>query len=145
MTETRSSDSPSDAATGARAELGRPSLTFRFGKAGAYMAPVVFIGGVIAFVTSRSTLLVGSVVARSFSTFWERAIEGVASKNSATLLLLLLSISFVSAMIKANGISNGFAWLATELNLSGGACVAVAFLVVCVIAMAAGSSIGTMF
>lgn len=30
---------------------GRPSLTFRFGKAGAYMAPVVFIDGVIAFFT----------------------------------------------------------------------------------------------
>ncbi|MET9793691.1 Na+/H+ antiporter NhaC family protein [Streptomyces canus] len=36
-------------------------------------------------------------------------------------------------------------WLAIVLNLSGGAYVAVAFLVVCVIAMAAGSSIGTMF
>ena len=48
-------------------------------------------------------------------------------------------------MIKASGISSGFVWLATELNLSGGAYVAVAFLVVCVIAMAAGSSIGTMF
>ncbi|MYT10727.1 MULTISPECIES: Na+/H+ antiporter NhaC family protein [Streptomyces] len=34
---------------------------------------------------------------------------------------------------------------AIELNRSGGAYVAVAFLVVCVIAMAAGSSIGTMF
>ncbi|MYT10726.1 MULTISPECIES: hypothetical protein [Streptomyces] len=55
-------------------------------------------------------LFVGSVFARSFSTCWERAIDGVASKNSATLLLLLLSISLVSAMIKASGISNGFVW-----------------------------------
>ncbi|MFF7987948.1 hypothetical protein ACFZDK_54605 [Streptomyces sp. NPDC007901] len=140
MTETRSIDSSSGADTVAGPELGRPSLTFRFGKAGAYIAPVVFIGGVIAFFTGYGTfdltvlgvvglmtLFVGSVFARSFSTFWERAIDGVASKNSATLLLLLLSISVVSAMIKASGISNGFVWLATELNLSGGAYVAVAF------------------
>lgn len=72
------------------------------------------------------------------------AIDGVDSMNSATLLFLLLSISLVSAMIKASGISSEFVWLATELNQSGGAYVAVEFLVVCVIAMAAGSSIGTM-
>ncbi|MGX1480786.1 UNVERIFIED_CONTAM: hypothetical protein RKD50_009594 [Streptomyces canus] len=96
-------------------------------------------------VVGLMTLFVGSVFARTSRPSGSGPSMASRRRTPRLWCFSCSRSASVSAMIKASGISNGFVWLATELNLSGGAYVAVAFLVVCVIAMAAGSSIGTMF
>jgi Na+/H+ antiporter NhaC len=118
----------------------------------------MFLVGVIAYfvvfrvfdmnaltVSGLVGLLVAGLFARRYSKFWDSVIAGVSSRTSVTLLLILLIVSLVSALIKQTGVSGGFVWLASTLGVSGGWFIAVAFIMVCAIAMSTGTSIGTLF
>lgn len=133
-------------------------LTFRIGISGAFIAPAVFVAGVItyflvfqAFDMSALTasglagLLIAALFAKSYSRFWDCVIAGVSARNSVTLLLILLTVSLLVALINQTDVASGFVWLAGEIGISGGGFIAVTFVIVCAIAMATGSSLGAMF
>ncbi len=90
-------------------------------------------------------LLAGALFVKrgQYDRFWEAAYTG--AKESVQILLLLLIIGMFSALVKEAGISAGFVWLADLLGVGGGLFCAFTFFAVCIIAMATGSSLGTMF
>ncbi len=90
-------------------------------------------------------LLVGALFVKKgqYERFWEAAYTG--AKESIQILLLLLIIGMFSALVKEANISAGFVWLADIIGVGGGFFCAFTFFAVCVIAMATGSSLGTMF
>jgi Na+/H+ antiporter NhaC len=133
-------------------------LTFRIGIAGALVAPLIFLGGVIAFfvvfgvfdmngltAAGLGGLLIAALLTKRYSAFWEAVISGISSRSSVTLLLILLSVGMVSAMIGQADVSGGFVWLAGQLGIGGGLFPALVFVMVCVISMATGSSFSAMF
>ncbi len=90
-------------------------------------------------------LLVGALFVKpgQYDRFWNAAYDG--AKESIQILILLLIIGMFSSLVKAADISSGFVWLAETLGVGGGVFTAFIFFAVCVIAMATGSSLGTMF
>lgn len=135
-----------------------PHLTFRIGIAGALIAPAVFLVGVIAFfvifgvfdmngltAAGLAGLLIAALFAKRYSQFWEAVMAGISSRNSVTLLLILLSVGLVSAMISQADVSSGFVWLAGQLGIGAGPFAAITFIMVCIISMATGSSFSAMF
>jgi Na+/H+ antiporter NhaC len=90
-------------------------------------------------------LLIGALFAKNYSRYWESVIKGIASKNSITIVLILLIVGMFSQMIKDSGASEGFIWIAHEVGMTGGIYVAFTFFACSIIATATGSSIGTMF
>lgn len=133
-------------------------LEFRVGLAGAFIAPVIFLTGVIAYfvvydvfdmnaLTASGLIgvLVAALFARSYERFWEWVIAGVSSRTSITLLLILLSVSLIAALISQTDVAGGFVWLAGQIGIGGALFVPVVFLMVCAIAMSTGTSIGTLF
>lgn len=90
-------------------------------------------------------LLVGALFVKKgqYERFWDAACTG--AKESVQILLLLLIIGMFSALVKEANISAGFVWLADVVGVGGGLFCAFTFFAVCVIAMATGSSLGTMF
>jgi Na+/H+ antiporter NhaC len=134
------------------------ALRFRIGIAGAFIAPAIFLAGVVAFfmvfgvfdmnaltASGLAGLLVAGLFATSYSRFWEHIIAGVSSRNSVTLLLILLVVSMVAAMITQSDVAGGFVWLAGQVGIGGGVFAAVTFVLTCVISMSTGTSFGTMF
>lgn len=132
-------------------------LEFRVGALGAYIAPLIFavgtfvyfVGFVVLDLTAIAAvgfigLFVASWLAKSQQTFWNAAIDGIASRTSATLFLLMLLVGVLAQMFKATGVSAGFVWLAQEAHIGGGVFVMITFLITCAIALATGSSLGTM-
>lgn len=135
-----------------------PELKFRIGMAGAFVAPLIFLGGVFAYLavfhvfdmnalaaSGLVGLLIASLVARSYSDFWDAVMDGVASRTAVMLLLILLVVSLFAALIAETRVASGFIWLASALGVGGGVFVAVIFLMTCAMAMATGTSIGTLF
>lgn len=133
-------------------------LTFRVGIAGALVAPLLFLAGVIAFfvvfgvfdmngltAAGLAGLLLSALLATRYSQFWEAVMAGISSRNSVALLLILLSVGLVSAMISQADVSSGFVWLAGQMGISSGFFAAIVFVMVCVISMATGSSFSAMF
>jgi Na+/H+ antiporter NhaC len=133
-------------------------LQFRIGFPGAFIAPAVFLAGVVAYfvvfgvfdmnaltAVGVAGLLVAALFATSWSRFWECVLAGVASRNSVNLLLVLLVVSLVAALITRTDVAGGFVWLAGQVGIGGGTFVAVTFVTVCVISMSTGTSFGTMF
>lgn len=133
-------------------------LTFRIGVAGALIAPLLFLAGVVAYfvvfgvfdmngltAAGLAGLLLGGLVAKRYGQFWESVMTGIASRNSVTLLLILLTVGLVAALIGQTNVSDGFVWLAGRLSIGPGFFAAIAFVIVCVISMATGSSFSAMF
>lgn len=134
------------------------ALRFRIGILGAFIPPIALVVGSIYFFVGQQVfdltalavagfigLFIASWFARSQSKFWNSAIAGVSSKTAATLFVLMLMVGFLSEMLKSTGVSSGFIWLAQSLNLSAAPFAMLTFLVTGAIALATGSSIGTMF
>lgn len=132
-------------------------LEFRVGALGAFIAPLIFaigtfvyfVGFVVLDLTAIAAvgflgLFVASWLAKGQEKFWNAAIDGIASRTSATLFLLMLLVGVLAQMFKATGVSSGFVWLAQEAHISGGVFVMITFLITCAIALATGSSLGTM-
>lgn len=90
-------------------------------------------------------LLLGAVLARDYGRYWDAVMRGIGSPTSISIVLILIVIGMLSAMIEATNVSGGFVWLADEAGVSGVSFTVFTFVTVCVVAMATGSSIGTMF
>lgn len=90
-------------------------------------------------------LLAGAVVARGYGRYWDAVMRGIGSPTSVAIIVILLVIGMFAELVKVTGVSDGFVWLAQELGVGAGLFVFFTFLTVCVVAMATGSSIGSMF
>ena len=136
----------------------RPRLEFRGGWGMSFVPVAVFLFFCVLFfivfqafemyalaMGALVGLLIGALLVSpgQYERFWEAVYDG--AKDSVQILVLLLVIGMFSALIKATNISSGFVWLASTLGVGGGAFTAFVFFAVCVIAMATGSSLGTMF
>lgn len=133
-------------------------LTFRGGWTMAFVPIAVFLFFcVLFFVVLKAfdltalamggfvALLVGALFSRNYGRYWESALRGIGSPTSVTIIVILFVIGMLSELIKATNVSGGFVWLADTLGLSGAAFTFFTFLTVCLVSMATGSSIGTMF
>lgn len=93
-------------------------------------------------------LIIGSLFVSNFEeygNYWSSVVEGVASRTSVEVVVILYIIGMFSQLMKTANISSGFLWLATQIGLHGGLFVAFSFLACCILSSATGSSIGTMF
>lgn len=90
-------------------------------------------------------LLIGAVFARNYSAFWDAVMRGIGSPTSVAIVVILLVIGMFSELIKVTNVSSGFVWIGDSIGVGGGAFTAFAFITVCLVSMATGSSIGTMF
>lgn len=133
-------------------------LTFRGGWLMAFVPVVIFLFFcVLFFVVLKAfdltalamggfvALLIGAVLARDYRRYWDSAMRGISSPTAVTIVVILFVIGMLAELIKATNVSGGFVWLADSLGLSGAAFTFFAFLAVCLVAGATGSSIGTMF
>lgn len=90
-------------------------------------------------------LLIGSIFARNYQNFWDCVMRGIGSTTSVSIVVILLVVGMFAQLIKATNVSGGFVWLANQLGVTGSMFTLFVFIAVCLIAMATGSSIGTMF
>ncbi|MBB2997675.1 Na+/H+ antiporter NhaC family protein [Paeniglutamicibacter cryotolerans] len=133
-------------------------LQFRVGTFGAFIAPIIFIAGAIvyfvvfkAFDTTALTTagIVGIVIAgvftKEYTRFWDSVIAGLSNPIAMTVVMILFVVGPLSSLLESTGVSEGFVWLAAELNVTGGLFIAVVFIACCAMSMATGTSLGTMF
>lgn len=90
-------------------------------------------------------LLIGAVFAKNYSVFWDAVMRGIGSPTSVAIIVILLVIGMFSELIKVTNVSSGFVWIGDSIGVGGGAFTAFAFITICLVSMATGSSIGTMF
>lgn len=139
-------------------KLSSGQLQFRGGLPVVALAPVIFIAGAIlnllflqvfditALVAAGFVgLVITALLARQYSRYWDSALSGITSPASVNLLLILLAVSLISALLEKTQVSSGFIWLAGQLGVGGSLFVPVTFLLVCLVAAATGSSLGTLF
>ncbi|TQS70750.1 Na+/H+ antiporter NhaC family protein [Rhodobacteraceae bacterium] len=138
--------------------MNQSTLQFRGGIAMAFVPPAIFLlCTILYFVVFKAfdmsalamggfvSLLIGALFARDYTRFWNSAMEGIGSETSVAIVVILFIVGMISALIKATGVATGFVWLAQEIGLDAGYYTVFVFAAVGVIAMATGSSIGTMF
>lgn len=124
----------------------------------AFVPPVIFLlCTVLYFVVFKAfdmtalamggfvSLLIGAIFARHYEGFWNAALKGIGSETAISIVVILFMVGMISALIKATGVAAGFVWLAGEMGLGAAYYPLFVFVAVGVIAMATGSSIGTMF
>ncbi|MFI3115421.1 MAG: Na+/H+ antiporter NhaC family protein [Clostridia bacterium] len=104
----------------------------------AFNMEALAVGGFLA-------LLFGGLFCKDYGKFWDSVINGISSKTSVSVIVILLLVGMFSSLIKTAGLSNGFLWLASEMGVSGSMFVVFTFIAVCIVSTATGSSIGTMF
>ncbi|MBZ2196903.1 Na+/H+ antiporter NhaC family protein [Occultella gossypii] len=135
-----------------------PELKFRGGWTMAFVPVGIFlIFCVLYFVvldafdmTALATggfiaLLIGALLARGYSKYWDAVMAGIGSPTSVSIVMVLFMVGMLGQLIKDSNVSGGFVWIADQAGLSGAALTLFTFLACCLIAMATGSSIGTMF
>jgi Na+/H+ antiporter NhaC len=133
-------------------------LEFRGGMYVAFVAPVIFLAGVIAYFIAFNVfdmnaltasglvgLLIGALLARKYSSYWDAALRGVSSPTASTLLMILLAVSLFSMLLSTSGAANGLIWAAQEAGVSPSLFPAIAFAIAGVMSMSTGTSIGTLF
>ncbi len=138
--------------------MSEPILRFRGGLAMAFVPPAIFmLMCVLYFIVFKAfdmtalamggfvSLLIGALFARNYGKFWEQVLKGIGSETSVAIVIILFLVGMISAMIKTTGVADGFVWLAQDIGLSAGYYTFFVFIAVGVVAMATGSSIGTMF
>lgn len=134
------------------------NLSFRGGIYAAFIPLIIFCAGVIAvFVTWLALdfnavammailgLIVGSLFCRDFAKYWEAAGRGMANEVCIYTLLILFVVGMFGALIKACSVSNGFVWLAYNINLKGGAFAVFVFIATCIVSTATGSSFSALY
>ncbi|SEE81585.1 Na+/H+ antiporter NhaC family protein [Ruania alba] len=134
------------------------TLTFRGGWTMAFL-PVAIFGAfcVLYFVvldafdmTALATggfiaLLIGALLARRYTKFWDAVMAGIGSPTSVSIIVVLFMVGMLGQLIKDSDVSGGFVWIADQAGMSGAVLTLFSFAACCLIAMATGSSIGTMF
>ncbi|MCL2402961.1 MAG: Na+/H+ antiporter NhaC family protein [Coriobacteriia bacterium] len=90
-------------------------------------------------------LIVGSVFSKDMNEYWKGVVKGMASDICAILILIILVVGIFTQMMARAGVAEGFVWLGSEISMTGGLFVAFVFIACCVISMATGTSLGTVF
>ena len=90
-------------------------------------------------------LIVGSIFSKNMNEFWKAAVKGMASEICAILSLIILVVGIFTQMMARAGVAEGFVWLGSNIGITGGLFVAFVFVACCVISMATGTSLGTVF
>lgn len=134
------------------------TLKFRGGLGMAFLPPVLFLViTLLFFVVFKAfdmaalamggfvALLIGALFARDYKGYWDAAMKGIGSETSVAIVVILFMVGMISSLIKATGVAAGFVWLAQQIGLDVGYYTVFVFIAVGIIAMATGSSIGTMF
>ncbi|QOR70950.1 Na+/H+ antiporter NhaC family protein [Ruania alkalisoli] len=134
------------------------ALTFRGGWAMAFVPVAIFgVFCVLYFVvldafdmTALATggfiaLLIGALLARRYTKFWDAVMAGIGSPTSVSIIVVLFMVGMLGQLIKDSDVSGGFVWIADQAGMSGAVLTLFSFAACCLIAMATGSSIGTMF
>ncbi|CAM3313035.1 Na+/H+ antiporter NhaC family protein [Occultella aeris] len=135
-----------------------PELKFRGGWMMAFVPVAIFlIFCVLYFVvldafdmTALATggfiaLLIGALLARNYGKYWDAVMAGIGSPTAVSIVMVLFMVGMLGQLIKDSNVSGGFVWIADQAGLNGAALTLFTFLACCLIAMATGSSIGTMF
>lgn len=138
--------------------MNEKKLMFRGGIFAAFIPLIIFCIGVIAvFVTWFALdfnavammailgLIVGSLFCKDFVRYWEAAGRGMANEICIYTLLILFVVGMFGALIKASSVSNGFVWLAYNINLKGGAFAVFVFVATCIVSTATGSSFSALY
>jgi Na+/H+ antiporter NhaC len=134
------------------------SLKFHGGLPVVLLAPIIFILGAIlnllilhvfdiqALVAAGFVaLMITALFAKTYSKYWSAALSGITSPASVNLVLILLAVSLIAALLDKTRVSSGFIWLASQIGIGGNLFVPVTFVLVCLVAAATGSSLGTLF
>jgi Na+/H+ antiporter NhaC len=130
-------------------------LTFRGGLAGALAPFAVFFGGVgtLAMLGAPdekgfwpvllAALIAGLLLTRDRARYAEAMLDGMSQRLVMIMLCAWLFAGVLGALLRAGGVVQGLAGVASLLGLGGGAYVAVAFLTAAVVSTATGTSFGT--
>jgi Na+/H+ antiporter NhaC len=135
-----------------------PELKFRGGWMMAFVPVAIFLMFCVLYfvvldafdMTALATggfiaLLIGALLARNYSKYWDAVMAGIGSPTAVSIVMVLFMVGMLGQLIKDSNVSGGFVWIADQAGLSGAALTLFTFLACCLIAMATGSSIGTMF
>ncbi len=88
-------------------------------------------------------LLVGMLLVKDVSYYWDVVLEGLGSKVGMTAVMLWLVVGIYGNVLKSGQIAEGLVWLGVKLNVSGAAFTVAAFVFAAIFAMATGSGFGT--
>ncbi len=131
-------------------------LTFHGGLTGALAPFVLFFAGVIWLGLSGApdergfwpilvaALALGVLLARDRRRYADAAVNGMARKIVALMILAWLLAGVLGTLMNASGFVEALVWLAGSLGVSGGGYAAAAFLVCCLVSTSTGTSLGTL-
>lgn len=130
-------------------------LSFRGGSIGSLLPFVVFLGGVatLAFLGAPdekgfwpvllAALMTGMLLAHDRARYAEAMLDGMSQRLVMIMVCAWLFAGVLGALLRAGGVVQALAGVASLLGLGGGAYVAVAFLTAALVATATGTSFGT--
>ena len=131
------------------------ALVMRGGLAGALAPFVVFLAGVgwLALMGAPdergfwpillAAIAVGIALARDRHRYCEALLAGMAQPIVMLMIMAWLLAGVLSTLLGASGFVEALIWLARSGGVSGGAYVAAAFVVCCLVATSTGTSFGT--
>lgn len=91
------------------------------------------------------SLIIGSLLSKNWSDYWNAVIEGMSQSLINTLALIFLVVGIFAKMMAASGVADGFVWLGIKMGMHGSLFCAFSFLIAALIASATGTSFGTIF
>ncbi len=132
-----------------------PVLVMRGGFAGALAPFVVFLSGVawLAFMGAPDergfwpilllAIATGTALARDRHRYCDALLAGMAQPIVMLMIMAWLLAGVLSTLLGASGFVEALIWLAHRGGVDGGAYVAAAFVVCCLVATSTGTSFGT--
>ena len=91
------------------------------------------------------SLIIGSLLSKNWSDYWNAVIEGMSQSLINTLALIFLVVGIFAKMMAASGVADGFVWLGIKMGMHGSLFCAFSFLIAALITSATGTSFGTIF
>lgn len=90
-------------------------------------------------------LIVGSFFAKDWTKYWQSVQRGFTEQPVGIAFSVLFVAGIFAMLMTVSGLATGLVWLGDSINLTGSAFVAFAFLASGVLALATGTSLGTVF
>jgi Na+/H+ antiporter NhaC len=130
-------------------------LRFHGGLAGALAPFALFIGGVAALALAGApdergfwpvllaAMTLGLALAKDRTAYSEALIAGMSQPIVMIMIMAWLLAGLLGALMTQSGFVGSLVWVAGELGVAGGAYVAAAFLICCLISTSTGTSLGT--
>jgi Na+/H+ antiporter NhaC len=113
------------------------------------IASIILFGVMRAFsmvalgTTGLIGLIIGTFFAKDWKKYWNAVQSGASSPMNGTLIMILFVVGVFTQLMAQGGVAEGFVWLGDTLGLTGSLFCAFAFIATCIIAVATGTSIGT--